>query len=116
MVEGVAVVVVVVVVVLVVVVVVVVGSVYVNPFVCVPLNPVSGFVTTTFPAPTVPAGVVAVIDVSEATVTPVAALPLTATVAFDSKPVPVIVIAVPPAVLPLAGDVEMLAGWPKSFA
>ena len=54
------------------------------------------------------------IDVSEATVTPVADDPLTVTVAFDSKPVPVIVIAVPPAVEPDDGEVEIEAGVRKS--
>ena len=87
-----------------------------NPLVCVPLSPLSGLVTTTSPAPRVPAGVVAVIDVSEATVTPVAELPFTVTVAFDSKPVPVIVIAVPPDVGPEGGDVEIEAGVRKSRA
>ena len=56
------------------------------------------------------------IDVSEATVTPVAELPFTVTVAFDSKPVPVIVIAVPPDVGPDDGDVEIDAGVRKSRA
>ena len=87
-----------------------------NPLVCVPLNPLSGLVTTTSAAPRVPDGVVAVIDVSDATVTPVADPPFTVTVAFDSNPVPVIVIAVPPDVGPEDGDVEIEAGVRKSRA
>ena len=72
--------------------------------------PVSAFVTTTFFAPTVPAGVVQVIDEADTTVTPVHAAPSTETVAPATKPVPVIVIAVPPAVLPDVGAIAVIVG------
>jgi hypothetical protein len=67
-------------------------------------------VTTTFLAPTVPAGVVQVIDVAETTVTDVQALPPTVTVAPAAKFVPVIVIAVPPAVDPVDGEMPVTVG------
>jgi hypothetical protein len=57
---------------------------------------VSLFVTTTFFAPVVPAGVVHVIEVDETTTTLVHDEPPIVTVAPDANPVPVIVIAVPP--------------------
>ena len=72
--------------------------------------PGSLLVTTTFLAPTVPAGVVQVIDVAETTVTDVQALPPTVTVAPAAKFVPVMVIAVPPAVLPVAGEMPVTVG------
>jgi hypothetical protein len=57
---------------------------------------VSLFVTTTFLAPVVPAGVVHVIEVDETTTTLVHNEPSIVTDAPDANPVPVIVIAVPP--------------------
>ena len=60
-------------------------------------------VTTTLTAPAARAAVVAVIDVLLTTVTPVAAVPPRLTVAPARNPVPVIVTAVPPAVVPLLG-------------
>ena len=66
--------------------------------------------TTTFLAPAVPAGVEQVIDVAETTVTDVQALPPTVTAAPCAKPVPVMVIAVPPAVLPEDGEIEPMVG------
>ena len=54
--------------------------------------------------------VVAVIDVLFTTVTPVAAVPPRLTVAPVKKPVPVIVMAVPPAVLPEAGAMPVTVG------
>jgi hypothetical protein len=90
--------------------VVTVGSaLYVNAFVFV-TEPVSGFVTTTFLAPAVPAGVVAVIVVEFTTVTPVADAPPTVTVAPVWKPVPVIVIGVPPVTNPELGDTVVIVG------
>ena len=80
-----------------------------NPFVDV-AEPVSLLVTTTFLAPALPAGVVQVIDVAETTVTDVQALPPTVTVAPAAKFVPVMVIAVPPAVLPEVGEIEPMVG------
>ena len=56
--------------------------------------------TTTFLAPTVPAGVVHVIEVDETTTTLVHDEPPTVTVAPDANPVPVMVIAVPPLTVP----------------
>ena len=70
----------------------------------------SELVTTTFVAPAVPAGVVQVIDVAETTVTDVQALPPTVTAAPAAKPVPVIVIAVPPAIGPEDGETEATVG------
>jgi hypothetical protein len=65
-------------------------------------------VTTTFLAPAVPAGVVQVIEVAETMTMLVQALPSTVTVAPAAKPVPVIVIDVPPAVLPEDGVIEVM--------
>jgi hypothetical protein len=75
------------------------GAIYVKP----PLNVadcVSVLVTTTSCVPALPAGVVQVIDVADTTVTLVHAAPPTVTVAPERKLVPVIVIAVPPALVP----------------
>ena len=65
-----------------------------------------GVVTITFFAPTVPAGVTAVTLVDETTTTLVAATPSTVTLVTFVKLVPVIVIAVPPAVEPDVGDTD----------
>jgi hypothetical protein len=70
----------------------------------------SGFVTTTLVAPAFPAGVVAVIWVALAVVTAVAGCPPTVTVAPDKKFVPVMVIAVPPAVGPPVGLTPEIVG------
>ena len=51
-----------------------------------------------------------VIDVAETTVTDVQALPPTVTVAPAAKFVPVMVIAVPPAVLPEVGETDVMVG------
>ena len=67
-------------------------------------------VTTTFFAPAVPAGVVAVIDVALLQVTPVAGLPPMVTVAPFTKPVPLMVTLVLPAVDPLVGEIEVTVG------
>ena len=75
------------------------GAIYVKP----PLNVaacVSVLVTTTSCAPALPAGVVHVIEVADTKVTLVHAAPPTVTVAPARKLVPVIVIAVPPALVP----------------
>ena len=69
-----------------------------NPFVRLPLWPLT--VTVTVTAPAVPAGVVAVICVLLTTTTLVAAALPNVTVAPVAKFVPVIVTAVPPAVDP----------------
>ena len=60
--------------------------------------------------PAVPVGVVHVIDVAETTLTLVHAEPPTVTVEPLAKFVPVIVIAVPPAVEPDVGDTAVTAG------
>ena len=57
-----------------------------------------------------PGGEIAVIDVAEPTVTPVAALPPKATVSPAAKPVPVIVTPVPPAAAPRGGETALTAG------
>jgi hypothetical protein len=73
----------------------------VNPLARLPLWPFR--VTVTVTAPTLPAGVVAVIDVLLTTTTLVAVVLPNVTVAPVAKFVPVIVTAVPPAVGPLLG-------------
>jgi hypothetical protein len=78
------------------------GNSYLNPSVRRPLWP-SGFVTTMSAAPAERAGVVAVIDVALATWIPVAAAPPMVTVAPATKPVPVMVTASPPVVVPNDG-------------
>ena len=88
-----------------------VGTTYVNAFVAVALPP--GVVTATLFAPTVPAGVTAVTLVDETTTTLVAATPPTVTLVAPVKFVPVIVIAVPPAVEPVAGETEETVGGKK---
>ncbi|CAB4845432.1 unannotated protein [freshwater metagenome] len=70
----------------------------------------SGFSTKTPPVPALPAEVVQVIEVAETTDKPVHRKPRTLTVAPATKPVPVIVIAVPPAVLPDAGATVVIVG------
>jgi hypothetical protein len=85
------------------------ATVYVYPLARLPLwEP--GLVTVTVTAPAAPAGVVAVIDVLLTTVTPVAATPPKVTVAPAAKLVPVMVMAVPPAVEPLLGDTPVMVG------
>ena len=58
----------------------------------------------------VPAGEVAVIDVAELTVKPVAAVAPNLTAVAPVKPVPVIVTLVPPAVGPAVGEIEVTVG------
>ena len=60
--------------------------------------------------PAVPVGVVHVIDVAETTTTFVHAAPPTVTAEAPVKFVPVIVIAVPPAVEPDVGDTAVTVG------
>lgn len=84
------------------------GATYVKP--AAVMVPVSELVTTTFCAPAVPAGVVAVIVVEFTMTTFVAATPPTFTVALLLKSVPVIVMAVPPAVEPEAGEMLVIVG------
>lgn len=71
---------------------------------------VSGLVTTTFAAPAVPEGVVAVNCVALTNATFVAALPPMLTVAPETKPVPVMVTAWAPAVVPVAGVTPVTIG------
>jgi hypothetical protein len=61
--------------------------------------------TITSLTPIVPAGVTAVIEVGLTTLTPVAATPPIVTVTPLTKPVPVIVTEVPPAIGPKVGDI-----------
>ena len=84
------------------------GFKYVNAFVAVAVP--LGVVTATLFAPTVPAGVTAVMLVDETTTTLVAATPPTVTLVAPVKLVPVIVIAVPPAVEPEVGETEEIVG------
>ena len=79
-----------------------------NPFVSVPWP--HGEVTTTLLAPAVPAGVVAVIEVVLTTTRLVAATPPTVTLVAPVKLLPVIVIAVPPAVGPTFGATTEIVG------
>jgi hypothetical protein len=71
---------------------------------------VSGLVTVTLTAPAACAGVVAVIVVAFTTVTPVALVPPRVTVAPLTKPVPLIVTLVPPAVGPEVGLIPVTVG------
>jgi hypothetical protein len=82
---------------------------YVNPLAKLPLG-TPGFVTVTVTAPALPAGVVAVICVPLTTTTFVAALLPKITVAPAAKFVPVIVTAVPPAVVPVFGETLVTVG------
>src|SRR5713226_313621 len=79
-----------------------------NPLVWLPLCPLT--ITVTVTAPTLPAGVVAVIWVPLTTTTFVAAALPNVTVAPVAKFVPVIVTAVPPATGPLFGDTLLTVG------
>jgi hypothetical protein len=81
----------------------------VNPLVFVPLCPFV-FVTTTSTVPAACAGVKAVIDVLFTTATLDAAVPPIETLAPDWNPAPVIVMEVPPAVGPEAGDTVLMLG------
>src|SRR5262245_22127634 len=85
------------------------GAMYVNAFASVTPWP-SLFVTVTPTAPAVCAGDVAVMVVALTTVTAVAAVPPTLTVAPAMKPVPLIVRAVPPLVDPKLGDTLVIVG------
>ena len=67
-------------------------------------------VTATSFAPAAPAGVTAVIDVSLTTTTLVAGLPPTVTLLAPVKFVPVMVIAVPPAIDPDDGLTLVIVG------
>src|SRR3984893_6817583 len=89
-----------------------VDEVYVNPLVRVPLW-LSVLVTTTLTAPAAWAAVVAVIEVLFTTVTVLAAVPPTVTVAPDRKPVPVMVTAVPPLPDPELGEISVTVGGGK---
>ena len=80
-----------------------------KPEVNVPLAP-PGFTTTTSLAPSVPAGVTAVIDALDTTLTPVAAAPPIVTVAPVPKLDPTIVIGVPPEAVPEEGVTEVTIG------
>jgi hypothetical protein len=71
---------------------------------------VSVLVTTTLTAPAAWAGVVAVIEVLFTTVTPVADVPPSFTVAPAKNPVPVMVTAVAPLVGPVLGVIEVTVG------
>jgi len=85
-------------------------GVYVNALAAMPLC-VSGFETAIATAPVeAAAGVVAVMLVALATVMPVAATPPTVTVAPLTKPVPVIVMLVPPPTLPEVGEALVTVG------
>ena len=66
--------------------------------------------TTTFLAPAVPAGVVAVIEVALTRVTLVAGDPPIVTVGPGRNPVPVIVTGVPPATGPDSGVIAVTVG------
>jgi hypothetical protein len=70
----------------------------------------SVLVTITLTTPAECAGAVAVIDVLFTTVTPLAEVPPKLTVAPARKPVPVMVIAVPPLTLPVLGAIEVTVG------
>ena len=85
-----------------------VGVTYINALGKVAVPP--AVVTTTSFAPAAPAGVTAVIDVSLTTTTLVAGLPPTVTLLAPVKLVPVIVMAVPPAIDPDDGLTLVIVG------
>jgi hypothetical protein len=89
------------------------GATYVNPPVSVAFGP-TPVATTTSRGPTVPDGVVQVIEVDETTTTDVHELPPMVTVAPDMKFVPVIVTDVPPAVVPEVGKILVTVGGPET--
>jgi hypothetical protein len=72
--------------------------------------PKSTLVMTIFFVPAEPAGVTAVIEVAETHTTLVAATPPIVTVGPARKLVPVIVTAVPPAVVPLVTEIDVNVG------
>src|SRR3984893_12294995 len=86
-----------------------VDEVYVNPLTRVPVW-VFVLVTTTFTAPAAWARVVAVMEVLFTTITLLAAVRPTVTVAPDRKPVPVMVTAVPPLTDPELGETAVTVG------
>ena len=67
-------------------------------------------VTRTLALPAVPAGVTAVIDVEDTTVTEVAAAPPIVTAVAPVKPVPEMVTLVPPAIGPVLGEIALTVG------
>ena len=67
-------------------------------------------VTITLAGPTVPAGIVAVMEVLLTTTTLIAGLPAMVTPVAPVNPVPVMVTAVPPAGGPLVGLTEVTVG------
>ena len=69
-----------------------------------------GVVTSTLAVPAVPAGVVQVAEVAEATLNGAHAAPPTVMLVAPVKSVPVIVIVSPPAVLPDVGEMEVTVG------
>lgn len=69
-----------------------------------------GVVTATLLAPTVPAGVLAEMEVALTTTTLVAATPFTLTLVAPVKFVPVMVNAVPPNVVPELGETDVIVG------
>ena len=87
------------------------GAEYVNPPARVPLCPL-GLATTTLTIPAACAGVIAVIVVLFTTLTFAAAAPPIVTVAPATKFVPVIVTDVPPAVVPVFGEIDVTVGAP----
>ena len=86
-----------------------VDEVYVNPLVRVPFW-LSVLLTTTFTAPAAWAGVVAVMEVLLTHVTLLAGVVPKVTVAPDTKPVPVMVTAVPPLAGPELGEIAVTVG------
>ena len=70
----------------------------------------TGVVTVTFTVPAAPAGAVAVIEVEETTVTPVAAFAPKSTAVAPVKFVPVMVTLVPAVVGPAAGLTAVTVG------
>jgi len=84
------------------------GAKNVNALTLVAVPP--GVITEISFAPTVPAGVVAVIDVALTTATFVAARPSTVTLVAPVKLVPIRVMAVPPKVVPEFGLTEVIIG------
>ena len=83
------------------------GTTYVNALALLAVPP--AVVTATLLAPAIPAGDLAVMEVAVAT-TLVAATPFTLTLVVPVKLVPLMVNAVPPKVVPEAGDTSAMVG------
>jgi len=84
------------------------AAIYVNALALVAIPPI--VFTEILCVPTLPAGVIAVMDVADATITLVASTPPTVTIVAPVKLLPVIVIVVPPVIGPETGLTDAIVG------